>query len=210
MTNMISKKVFSEFEKLNVESRAKIEEYMDRLLEYNKKINLISRKMKRENLKYLINETLCLNPLISKSPILDAGSGNGLLGVPLAIVNRDKKVVLVESKIKKQIFLYELKINMGLKNIAVQRSDVYHYLRKKQTGEPTMVARGFPNPDILISCLVRGMVEELLIITSKRKLIKIKKGLENIEQKIYNIPFRDDIVILQMENVSRETKRKKL
>ena len=46
---------------------------------------------------------------------------------------------------------------------------------------------------------------EVVCITSLKKIEKLQIPLENIRKTIYNIPFRDVIKILKMENVSRET-----
>lgn len=189
-----------------------LEKYLDFLWEYNRKVNVISRRMTRESFKILVKETLCLNQLIKGSPILDAGSGNGLLGVPLAIVNPDKRVVLIESKVKKYNFLSRLKSHLGLSNITIRHMDISFYFGTRKHHDPgaTLVARGFPKPDMLISCLAKGCVGALFLITSKKKMTKFKKSMERMHQKTYNIPFRDHIVISRMENVSRETKRKQV
>lgn len=212
MTKEGSNTGVSDGEELERDQRRKIETYMDYLLDYNRRINLVSRKMTRERLGTLIAESLCLSPLVSGSTILDAGSGNGLLGVPLAIVNPAKNVVLIESKAKKQAFLNQLRNHLGLRNLRVQESDVTRYLssRPHHEGVVDMVARGFPHPELLVSYLNPGVVDHLLMITSRTKLTKIKKSLETVNQKIYNIPFRDNLIILHMENVSRETKREKV
>jgi hypothetical protein len=50
-------------------------------------------------------------------------------------------------------------------------------------------------------------VRELLLISSPDKIKKIQNLVANIRQTRYNIPSRDNLVILKLENVSRETRK---
>jgi 16S rRNA (guanine(527)-N(7))-methyltransferase RsmG len=194
-------------ENIRVDERAKkhIEIYMDFLLESNQTINLISRKMPRDHLFRLVWETIFINPLVSKAGIIDAGSGNGLLGVPLAFLDFKRPVVLVETKSKKAEFLRRVTEYMSLENVKIHEGEIGDYLKKTPSPKFTLVARGFPKLEILVQQLQKRLIGEILAITAKRKMIKIKKGMERISQKIYNIPLRNNIVIFKMENVSRET-----
>ncbi len=205
MNDMISNRMVTRDIQLDKKKEKSIEEYMHFLMKSNKETNLISRKMTRDNLLCLIQETLFIGPLVSKPGIIDAGSGNGLLGVPLAILNKKRPVVLVETKKKKVSFLRKLKSQMSLDNIEIYEGPIEDYLRKTPSENFSLVTRGFPRLEIILRYLHKGIVREILVITAKRKMIKIKKGMESITQKIYNIPFRDNIVIYKMENVSRET-----
>ena len=94
--------------------------YIDMLLEYNEKVNLISRKITREKLDQLLMETHLLDQYISNDIIIDAGSGNGILGIPIALLDKNRKIVLVEPKRKKALFLSEVKEKMGLSNVDVR------------------------------------------------------------------------------------------
>jgi 16S rRNA (guanine527-N7)-methyltransferase len=79
--------------------------YVDFLLAYNEKVNLVSKKSTRETINVLIAESLMLNEYLSTQFIVDAGSGGGLLGIPLALSFPEKKVVLTETIQKKAKFL---------------------------------------------------------------------------------------------------------
>jgi 16S rRNA (guanine(527)-N(7))-methyltransferase RsmG len=201
---------FSYSNQLDDEKKKRLEAYVSFLLEYNQKVNLISRKITRLSLFKLIGETIYLNTLISKKKVIDAGSGNGLLGIPIAILTPEKKVVLVESKRKKIEFLKAIKLKNSLDNIFIFEGDVKAYFKGLKPENAVLVARGFPRLDILTNFVSSGKINEIMIITSKRKIIKMKKGMETVVQKIYNIPHKDNIIVFKMENVSRETNSKKL
>ena len=203
--DMIKKNELPENIRMDERVKKHIKVYMDFLFESNQTINLISRKMSRDHLFRLVWETIFINPLISKAGIIDAGSGNGLLGVPLAFLDSKRPVVLVETKSKKVEFLRRVTEHMSLENVKIHEGEIRDYLKKTPSPKFTLVARGFPKPEILVQQLQRRLIGEILAITAKRKIKKIKKGMERISQKIYNIPLRDNIVIFKMENVSRET-----
>jgi len=69
----------------------------------------------------------------------------------------------------------------------------------------SIIARGFPDNAKLISYVKNRVAEEVILITSLSKIKKIEKGIEKCEQRIYNVPFRDNLKILYTANVSRET-----
>lgn len=197
------------FFELSESKRRLIEKYMVYLLECNKKINLISRKVSKSTLLRLISETVFLGKLINGSTVIDAGSGNGILGIPLSIMFGEKKFVLCERKEKKAAFLKEAKENLSLSNVYVCSEDVVDYLKKGKLENTSLIARGFPDIEMLIVLFYKKIVNEVLIITSAVKIKKNKKNVENTDQKIYNIPCRNYLKILKMENVSRETTEKK-
>jgi len=79
-------------------------DFVGRLLEWNKKINLISRR--DEGNVWFSHVLHSLAPLFyvsipEKISVLDLGSGGGFPGIPLAIVRPDLKLTLLDSVRKK-------------------------------------------------------------------------------------------------------------
>ncbi len=193
-----------------------IKKYVQLLMDYNVNVNLMSRKMTPEGLNQLLNETLLLNHYISKNSdtIIDAGSGNGILGIPLAIINKNKnknknkKIILVEPKKKKMNFLREVKNQLHLSNVEIVGISIDEYMKKKvKKGEKkqiSVVTRGFPDLRVFCYYVKRGMVEEAIVMTSEEKIKKNKIYLESIKQKTYNVPLRDHLKILKMEKTTYE------
>ena len=93
-----------------------VDEFIDFLLAYNQKVNLVSRQSTRESLDLLVAESLLLGKFVSTPLIVDAGSGGGLLGIPLALSFPEKKVVLIETIHKKIEFLKEALKQLNLTN----------------------------------------------------------------------------------------------
>ncbi|MCK4890553.1 MAG: class I SAM-dependent methyltransferase [Candidatus Aminicenantes bacterium] len=179
--------------------------FISTLKEYSKKINIISKGITEEQLNALIEETILLEKHISESTIVDAGSGNGILGIPIAIINPDKKIFLIEPRKKKSEFLSYVIKKLDLKNTEVIRSGIEEFLKGRQKRKFTMIARGFPDNIKLVIYVKKKIVKELLLITSLDKIKKMTKGIEKLRQNIYNVPFRDNLKIIHIANVSRET-----
>ncbi len=191
--------IFDLYHRLPYERKQKIDRYVDLLLEVNRHINLVSRKISPESLLQLIEETLFLNRLIKGDTIVDAGSGNGLLGVPLAILNTNKRIFLVESKPKKAGFLKQIANTIDLVNLEVWNMSIQEFFhKKKRIYGKTIVARGFSSNKELLDLYMKGMVDEVLLISSLNKIKKISKEVENRCQKIYNIPYRETLKVLKI------------
>ena len=186
-------------------SKEKIEKYLAIMLEYNKKVNIVSRKISGVQLTCLVNETLQLQKYISFENVIDAGSGNGILGFPIAISDQKKNITLVEPRKKKHEFLEYTKAELELKNVTVANSQIEEFFKSYCSLKSTLISRGFPDNLKLVSFLRKRIVSELIIVTSKSKIKKMEKGIEKFEQSIYNVAFRDNLKILQLKNVSRET-----
>lgn len=189
--------------------RLSILTYVDILWEFNEKINLVSRQISPEGLGQLLNETLFLNGFISEGndTVVDAGSGNGILGIPIAVVNKNKNIVLVETRKKKIAFLEELKNRMDLQNVEVAGESIEEYLKKNKKRRRTLIARGFPDPGVFCGFVEKGYIDEAVLITSENKIKKNEKRLESVKKKIYNVSLRTYLKILKLEKKSREEKR---
>jgi 16S rRNA (guanine527-N7)-methyltransferase len=101
---------------LNIENiyKDKLIKYWNFILEYNKKINLISR-VGNDPERFISHIFDSITPLILKLPEkashLDLGSGGGFPGLALNIVQKNWSTTLVDSKLKKCKFL-ESAINL--------------------------------------------------------------------------------------------------
>ena len=182
-----------------------LKEYIAVLREYSKKINIISKRITDEQIKSLVNESILIDKYTKGINIVDAGSGNGILGIPIAILHPDKQIFLVEPRKKKSEFLFYAVEKLMLNNVKVLRSGIEEFVKVNKKMKFSIIARGFPDNKKLISYVKNRMAEEVILITSLSKIKKVEKGIEKYQQKIYNVPFRDSLKILYTANVSRET-----
>lgn len=185
----------------------KIEAYVNFLLAYNQKVNLVSKKSTRDSINVLISETLMLKNYITTDFVIDAGSGGGLLGLPLALVSPEKQIVLTETIQKKANFLKLAIENLNLKNVTLWVGPIQEYMQRLKKISGTLVSRGFPGIEILADYVISNSIKELLLITSPEKIKKIQNMMENTKQNSYNIPSRNNLIVFKMESVSRETQK---
>jgi 16S rRNA (guanine527-N7)-methyltransferase len=162
---------------------------------------LISRKINHEKLDQLLSETHLLDQYISNDIIIDAGSGNGILGIPISLLNKNRKIVLVEPRRKKAVFLQIVKRKMELCNVDIKDVSIEEYLKCMKNGNgksKTLIARGFPRLNALCGFIKRGMINEAVLITSENKIKKNQNELESVTKKTYNVPLRKNLRILKI------------
>lgn len=101
--------------------------------DWNKKINLVSRKdVENFQLNHILH-SLSISKLISFSPktnILDLGTGGGLPGIPLAIIFPQAEFHLIDRKEKKIKVVNKIVNELKLTNVKADSSDV-KYLKTK-------------------------------------------------------------------------------
>jgi 16S rRNA (guanine527-N7)-methyltransferase len=94
--------------------------YRDMLLHWNTRINLISAETVAEMDQRHIADCAQLQPLLPpQGPIADIGSGAGLPGLVLAILQPDREIHLVESDKRKAAFLVEASAQLKLGMVSV-------------------------------------------------------------------------------------------
>jgi 16S rRNA (guanine527-N7)-methyltransferase len=94
------------------------ENYNTYLLDWNKKINLVSRStISIED--HIINSIFFLKkfPLKADGKLADIGTGGGFPGIPLKILYAELTVTLIDSISKKITAVYDIIQNLGLKKI---------------------------------------------------------------------------------------------
>lgn len=104
-----------------------IREYVDQLLWWNERVNLISRDVSRETVVEHVRHSLMINSsglFKSADNIIDAGTGGGLPGIPLALVNRDKTVVLNDVVSKKTMACKQMILKAGLSNCLTKNGSI--------------------------------------------------------------------------------------
>lgn len=115
--------------------------YLDLLEKWNKVYNLTAIRERDAMEKLHILDSLAVFKFIQGTRIIDVGTGAGLPGVVLAIVNPKLKVTLLDSNGKKTRFLQEVQRVLGLENINVVQSRVLDYQVSMRFS--TVVSRAF-------------------------------------------------------------------
>ena len=153
-------------------------DYMNLLIEWNKKINLTAIIEPDEIiLKHFIDSLTINNEIKKGDKIADIGTGAGFPGITIKILNPENEVVLIDSLNKRLIFLDEVINKLGLKNISTVHA------RAEEIGHNKMYREQF---DIVTS---RAVAKLNVLLEYMKPLTKIGgkciclKG-PNIEQEI--------------------------
>jgi 16S rRNA (guanine527-N7)-methyltransferase len=102
--------------------------YLEQLVIWNKAFNLTSITDPKEMVYLHIIDSLLVAPFIHGTHCLDVGSGAGLPGIPLAILNPHQQWTLLDKNSKKTRFMIQMAGMLGLKNVAVvhSRAEDFH------------------------------------------------------------------------------------
>jgi 16S rRNA (guanine527-N7)-methyltransferase len=128
--------------------QALLSAYLDILHKWNKTYNLTSVRARDEMQVKHINDSLAVTPHLHGQRIIDVGTGAGLPGIPLAIMNPDKHFTLLDSSSKKTRFLKQAKQALELENIEIVQSRVEEF--QPAQGFDSVISRAFASIDDML------------------------------------------------------------
>ena len=163
-----------------------LKQYWELLLKWQKTVNLISSKTIKDGWERHILDSAQLYFLLENQcdVLMDVGSGGGLPAIVLAILNQKlngplKQIILVESDLRKALFLKECARNLKL-NIQVERERV-----ENVNFQPNVItARAFAPLNQLLSLLQKNVSRETILLLPKGK---------NVENEIKDVSIKCDI-----------------
>ncbi len=101
--------------------------YVELLNKWNKAYNLTSVREPMEMLVKHILDSIVVSPLLSGERFIDVGTGPGLPGIPLAIMNPDKSFVLLDSLGKRIRFIRQVLHELKIANVTPVQSRVEEF-----------------------------------------------------------------------------------
>jgi len=162
----------------------KFTEFINELLLWNKKTNLIGTNEPSEIVTKHILDSLSIYPLLGKKnlSILDIGSGAGFPGLPLAIIWKGYKVTAVERRNRRAGFLRNISNMLELKNFKVVEKDVRDL--DKSLKYDIITARAFGDLNLIYELSKNYLKERAMIIAFKGRISEVQKEVERLREKI--------------------------
>jgi len=121
--------------------------YKDLLIKWNKSFNLTAVK-NTDVVTHHFLDSLAITPFIKSSSLLDVGTGAGLPGIVIAIVNPDIKVSLIDKVGKKIAFIKRVVLELEIKNIETHHNRVELLISEEKYDG--IISRAFSNMEVFI------------------------------------------------------------
>lgn len=137
------------------ETLQKLKDFMQILLEWNQKINLVSKNAEKElETRHLLDSLQLIDYIRDDAKLLvDVGSGSGFPGIVLAIACQEKfpalKIVLIESITKKTLYLKDVCLRLCLTNVEVINNRAENVVFKNVD---YITARAVASVDKILKC----------------------------------------------------------
>ena len=186
------------FPDLTEEQKRQFAALYDLYLDWNSKINVISRKDIENLYEHHVLHSLGIAKVIRFRPgtqIMDLGTGGGFPGIPLAILFPEVQFHLVDSIGKKVRVASEIANSIGLKNITFR-----HARAEEEKGKFDFVVSRAVMPLADLVKLVRKNIKKEQINALPNGLICLKGG--ELAHEI--LPFRNQAISMDLKDHFKE------
>lgn len=177
---------------------SKIEKYYNFLSEWNKKINLVSRKSELPVLKNALLESYSLYEVLQyeEGVFLDVGTGGGLPGMLIACLMPDVKIELLDATRKKTVFLQKVIDELRFENVSVINGRLEELNKKDFSDKYDIVfTRGVGN--------FKMITPHLLRVINETGSVYVLTGEDNGEffknYQIFENPYLETRIIVHLE-----------
>ena len=165
--------------------------YLRLLNKWNSSFNLSGVTDIQSMVSLHLLDSLSLHHHLQGNTIVDIGTGAGLPGIPLAIVNPDKHFILIDSNGKKTRFLLQAKIELNLRNVAIENCRVEHYQSHRQID--MVICRAFSSLEDIADKSAQLMSGDSKLLAMKgrypeHELNSLPKGFEVLKVTKLQIP----------------------
>ena len=133
---------------IDADRLSKLNDFAALLLRWNKGMNLISRRDINRLLPRHLLDSLSVLPYLHGDRVLDVGTGPGLPGMPLAIVDPERTFTLCDRMAKRIRFLYMATRELQTTNVELEERNLAKDPFTEQSFS-TILARGVtPGPEL--------------------------------------------------------------
>lgn len=116
-------------------------DFLSLLAKWNRVYNLTAISTPEQAVRLHLLDSLAALPYLSGRRLLDVGTGAGLPGIPLAILEPNVRFVLLDSSSKKTRFVQQAILELGLVNVEVVTSRIERY--RPEQGFDTVLTRAW-------------------------------------------------------------------
>jgi len=168
------------------------QKYLDELFDWNEKINLVSRTVSRETVENHIVHSLFpsqMGLMDAHDKWIDAGSGGGLPGIPLAIQNPEKQFLLNDNVRKKMKAVSAIVDSLELTNVEIVAKSISLFDLQSGTGIVTKHAFKIPK---LLHLLDKKPWKSIILWKGERDVLpELNKTPGQLNVTIYPFRFSD-------------------
>lgn len=139
----------------------KLLDYLDLLQKWNKAYNLTAVRERPAMLTQHVLDSLSIVPHLPPGDLLDVGSGGGLPGIPLAILQPERSITLIDTVGKKVAFLRQAAMTLGLKNLSAVSDRIENWVppAAHEAGFAVITARAYATLATLVGQTRRLVAE---------------------------------------------------
>ena len=168
--------------------------YVDLLEKWNRAYNLTAIRDRREIVDRHLIESLSIAPFLSGDSRVDVGTGAGLPGIPLAIIEPSAHYVLLDSNGKKTRFLSEVKRALALSNIDVETTRVESWRPGRHFD--AVVTRAFADLGTTLERVdhlmgSQGMLFAMKTESAGKEIAEMPPNTEHVASWDISVPGRD-------------------
>lgn len=191
---------------ISQENAKQFYKYMKLLLEWNEKMNLTAITDPEEIiLKHFVDSLTIMPYLSNANTILDVGTGAGLPGLPLKILEDNKEFTLLDSLNKRITFLQTVIFELELKNVQAVHGRAEEYISQKRESYDIVTSRAVAKLNVLIEYMlpfvkVGGRCICMKSFEIEGELKEAKKAIEILGGKIEKV----DEITLPTTDIKRK------
>jgi 16S rRNA (guanine527-N7)-methyltransferase len=162
---------------VSMETQEQFSAYLKLLDQWSRVHNLTAIRDPEEMIMLHILDSLSVNRFLQGKRVIDVGTGAGLPGIPLALVNPEKEFVLIDANSKKTRFLTQVVLELQIKNVTIvhTRAEDYH----PEIGFDSVITRAFSS--------LKEMLEVTALLVNAKGEFLAMKGLYP-EEEIQQVP----------------------
>ncbi|MDR9417634.1 MAG: RsmG family class I SAM-dependent methyltransferase [Gracilimonas sp.] len=152
--------------------------YIDQLLWWNKRVNLVSRDVSRETVRHHVEHSLVIsqsNLFQNSTKIIDAGAGGGLPGIPLGIVYPQKEILLNDIVTKKMLACKQMILKLGVSNVSTLSGSVEEADISK---EHLIISKHAFKVNDLVALLDGKNWQHIVLLKGEKKVLRELQGID--------------------------------